>query len=425
MASSPSKPMFSESSGSDLSSGTPSPSGSDDTFLPVFDLGKSSAISAAGVGFVTEMERLREGVRASIRLDDASPFLRYDADEPMLTGSKQLSALPHTHVQTYENYLKHRAAFWTEGDINFEPKDRKDWDTMRRPVRQSTTKAQCFFHVADEIVAGNLSTNFCNEMTCWDACNYAQFQLSMENIHNSTYARVSHFYIAGQPYELEDCNGADLLQEDAILRMPCVRSKVEWALRNTDPTYSCFAERKFSWALTEGVHFSSAFTFFNYLRNYLKVCPALGQANILISRDEGLHCSQACMEYRTRIRNKLPVGYLHEKTRSAVEAEFEFIADVLPNRLEGCNSKVLQNAVKRRTDAVLADAGLPQLYFVKDDVMVWEINEDLHSKPNQFERRGYNYANFNSITQEKAKLAERANAAPVTMRARSRGAAPF
>lgn len=359
---------------------------------------------------IPEIDIIRQEVKARMRTR-ISPFLHFNETEPMLNGSMRLAALPVQHVATHENYKAHRSAFWTEDEIDYTPKDRSDWDSMNKDMRRSTTTTLQFFHIGDGIVAENMSETFCREVTCRDALTYYNFQITMEDIHNATYSDASHNYIGGQL--VDDGDGikpVHLLQESSILRQDAIRQKVAWGQQYGDAETACFAERKLAWAAGELIHFRSSFGYIKYLRS-LGILPALSQLNDLIMRDEGMHGKQACMEYKERIVNKLPVEYAHKLLREATQGELDFSREVLQVRLPGYNHNVASKYVKNACDELCKMAGLPQMYYINgDDLPAFLDSESFDVKDNFFERRGTNYA---AVSKKKASL-------PVSLTKKSR-----
>lgn len=89
---------------------------------------------------------------------------------------------------------------------------------------------------------------------------------------------------------------------DAIHTIPTVAKKAEWAMRWISSS-NVFAERLVGFACVEGIHFSGSFCSIFWLKKRC-LMPGLSFSNVLISRDEGLHCDFACCLY-SHLKNRL------------------------------------------------------------------------------------------------------------------------
>jgi ribonucleotide reductase beta subunit family protein with ferritin-like domain len=73
---------------------------------------------------------------------------------------------------------------------------------------------------------------------------------------------------------------------NGISKIPCIKTKAEWALRWINNS-SSFGERLVAFAAVEGIFFSGSFCSIFWLKKR-GLMPGLSHSNELISRDEGV-----------------------------------------------------------------------------------------------------------------------------------------
>jgi len=121
-----------------------------------------------------------------------------------------------------------------------------------------------------------------------------------------------------------------------------------------------FAEHMIAFAAVKGKFFSGSFCAIFWLKKQ-GLMPGLCFSNKLISRDEGMHCSFACLLY-SKLINKLPTAHITEIICSAVEIEMEFVADALPVELIGMNSSMMCDYIKFCAHQLLFSLGCNHHY---------------------------------------------------------------
>jgi len=84
--------------------------------------------------------------------------------------------------------------------------------------------------------------------------------------------------------------------------------------------------------------------------------PGLCFSNVLISRNEGLHCDFACLLY-SKLINKLPESCIVEIVSIAVKIEMEFAVNALPVELIRMNSGMICNYIRFCADRLLLSLG--------------------------------------------------------------------
>lgn len=319
-----------------------------------------------------------------------------DTDEPMLVEDLHRFVLfPIRHKDLYDKSKEAQSCLWTAEEIDLDA-DLKDWDLLTDDQRHFLKTVLAFFAASDGIVNENLAANFAVEVQYPESRYFYGIQMYIENVHSEVYSMLIDTFV-------RDATEKDTLFR-AIENIPSIKRKAEWALRWTDATKASFAERLIAFAIVEGVFFSASFCAIFYLKHLHKM-PGLCFSNQLISRDEGLHCDFAALQYRKYIVHKLPTERVHEIMNSAVEAEEEFIRDALKTKLTGIDSDSMIQYMKFVADGLLQDLGVLKLYGATNP-FDWMDMISTEGKTNFLERRVGEYA-VAKVGQSKADLSIR------------------
>lgn len=312
------------------------------------------------------------------------------AAEPLLAENpNRFSIFPIEHRDMWDMYKKQMAVFWIPEEVDL-TKDIKDWDEkLNDNERYFVKHVLAFFANSDGIVMENLMKNFSNEVEVPEARFFYAAQNMIESVHAESYALMIDTYIRDKDEKLK------LLR--AIHNVPCVEKKAAWAMKWMDPAKRSFAHRVLAFSVVEGVHFSASFCAIFWLKKR-GLMPGLCQANLLISRDEGLHTEFACLLY-SKLVNKLPVEEVHAIIKEAVEIEVEFITESIPCNLIGMNSELMIEYIKYVADRHCVQLGYPKIYDAKNE-LTWMEMVSLSNKTNFFESREVNYNKANSVSKK-------------------------
>ena len=117
--------------------------------------------------------------------------------------------------------------------------------------------------------------------------------------------------------------------------------------------------------------------------------PGLTFSNELISRDEGLHCTFACLLY-SMLQNKLCEQQVHQIIQEAVDIEQQFVTDALPVSLLGMNAQLMQQYIAFVADRWLTELGYSKLFHASNPFDFMELIS-LQGKTNFFEKRVGDY----------------------------------
>jgi ribonucleoside-diphosphate reductase beta chain len=276
-------------------------------------------------------------------------------------------------------YKTQEMAFWTAEEIDLS-QDLTDWEEKLNDDEKHYIKnVLAFFAASDGIVNENLAENFLSEVQFPEAKFFYGNQIMIENIHSETYSLLIDTYI-------KDAKEKDRLF-NALETVPSVKKKGEWALKWIES--KSFVERLIAFAAVEGIFFSGSFCSIFWLKKR-GLMPGLAFSNELISRDEGLHCSFACLLYKNHIVNKLSEERVKEIICEAVEIEKEFVSDSLPVSLIGMNANLMSKYIEYVADYWLMELGYTKVYGTECPFDFMEMMS-LKNKTNFFEKRVSDY----------------------------------
>ena len=301
--------------------------------------------------------------------------------EPILTENKGRFVLfPIQYHDIWELYKKSVSCFWVTEEVTLSD-DLHDWNNkLTADERHFISYILAFFSSSDNIVIENLAATFLEEIQIPESRCFYGMQIAIENIHSEMYALLLDTYIKNEQEKLTLFN--------AIETIPAIKAKAEWALKWITKSKN-FAERLVAFAIVEWIFFSGSFCSIFWLKKR-GLMPGLTFSNELISRDEGLHVTHACLLY-SKLVNKLSQEHVHQMMREAIVLEKEFILSALPVRLLGMNSDSMSEYIEFITDKLLYDLGYDKLYNTKNPFDFMELIS-LQSKTNFFEKRVSEYA---------------------------------
>lgn len=307
--------------------------------------------------------------------------------EPLLAENpNRFSIFPIENRDLWDMYKKQMAVFWIPEEVDL-TRDIKDWEEkLNDNERYFVKHVLAFFANSDGIVMENLMKNFSNEVEVPEARFFYAAQNMIESVHAESYALMIDTLIRDKDEKLK------LLR--AIHNVPCVEKKAAWAMKWMDPVKRSFAHRVLAFSVVEGVHFSASFCAIFWLKKR-GLMPGLCQANLLISRDEGLHTEFACLLY-SKLVNKLPVEEVHAIIKEAVEIEVEFITESIPCNLIGMNAELMIEYIKYVADRHCVSLGYPKIYSSKNPFDFMDMIS-LGVKSNFFESKETEYSKANTV----------------------------
>lgn len=303
--------------------------------------------------------------------------------EPILRPNRSLCLFPIKNPKVWELYKKAEASFWTAEEVDLAD-DLKDWKSLTDPERHFLLTTLAFFAGSDGLVNENLAENFMSEVQIMEAKCFYGFQIAMENIHNETYSLLIDTYVQDAEMKNHLFN--------ALETVPCVRRKADWARRWMSRDRATFGERLTAFACVEGIFFSGSFCSIFWMKKR-GLMNGLCFTNELISRDEGLHCTFACLLF-SMLERPPPNERIYEILGDAVEIEKSFVCDALPTDLIGINSRLMCQYIEFVADGLLHMLGVPKLYNATNP-FDWMDMISLEGRTNFFERRVSEYSKAN------------------------------
>ena len=286
---------------------------------------------------------------------------------------------PIRRPKLWAMYKRAEASFWTAEELDLQD-DLRDFDALKPGERHFVLTVLAFFAASDGIVNENLVLNFCRDVDLAEARCFYGFQIAMENIHSEVYSLLIDTYVRQDEAEKRRLF-------NAVLTVPCVSRKAEWALRWIER--GSFGERLVAFAAVEGIFFSSSFCAVFWLKQR-GLMPGLATSNELISRDEGLHCEFACLLF-SMLRAPPPPARVAEIVHDAVECELGFVREALRVRLIGMNADRMSEYVRFCADRLLVALGCPKRYHAANPFEFMTLIS-LQGKTNFFEKRVTEYA---------------------------------
>jgi ribonucleoside-diphosphate reductase subunit M2 len=303
-------------------------------------------------------------------------------DEVLKPNEARFTLFPIKYHDIWQMYKMAVDSFWVAEEIDLE-KDLNDWnDRLTKDEKYYLEHILAFFAQADGIVNENLLLRFQKEVTIIEAQYFYQFQGMIENIHAEVYALFIDTYVA-DPAKRE-------LLFNAIDNVPCVKKKADWALRWISNEEATFGERLLAFACVEGIFFSGSFAAIFWMRKR-GLLKGLSQANTLISRDEGLHQSFACLLYKRYLSHSKPSDERAiQIVKEACVIEKEFQTEALPVSLIGMNKDLMCQYIEYVSDCLLDMIEIKPVYHTRNPFDFMDLISLIHVG-NFFEGRDTNY----------------------------------
>lgn len=304
---------------------------------------------------------------------------------------------PIKNESIYEFYERARSCFWIEKEIDFS-KDKYDWENnLNDDEKYFISNILAFFAQSDQIVNINLEERFMEDVNNLpkDIGIYTKlfynFQKMMEDIHSITYETLLEIYISDKTEKLK--------LKNAIVNIPTIKKKSDWAFKWIDDKESSFGTRLIAFAVLEGIFFSGSFCAIYWIKEK-NILNGLCKSNEFISRDEGMHRDFAILLYNIlKNRDDYDINCNDDKikmiVKEAVEIEKEFITSSFNCNLIGMNAVEMKNYIEFVADNLLENLEISKVYNTSNPFAFME-NIGLRNKTNFFENRVTEYSKANS-----------------------------
>jgi len=302
--------------------------------------------------------------------------------------------LPIYNSRYYDYYKKQLATFWTVEEVDLS-KDREHFENkLNDPERNFVKNILAFFAASDGIVAENLDLNFIEEITFKEVRTCLRFQAMMEDIHSEMYSRLIETLIT------------DNIEKDrifnAIINIPCIKLKAEWARKWTNTETATLPHRLIAFACVEGIHFSGSFCAIYWLKKR-NLMPGLTLSNEFIARDEGCHTETSISLYNDlKPEYRLSEAVVREIIEEAVAIETVFITDSISCSMLGMNIDMMKQYIKFVGDRLILQLGYSKIWQVTNPFDFME-HISIENKTNFFENRvsAYNKAGVGDTVEDK------------------------
>ena len=300
-----------------------------------------------------------------------------------LNEDNNYTFLPIYNPKYYDSYKKQLSTFWTVEEVDLS-KDRDQFNNkLSDSERQFVKNILAFFAASDGIVAENLDLNFIAEITFKEVRTCLRFQAMMEDIHSEMYSRLIDTLISDKVEKDKTFN--------AIITIPCIKKKAEWAKKWTNSEFATIAKRLVAFACVEGIHFSGSFCAIYWLKKR-NLMPGLTLSNEFIARDEGCHTETSVSLYNDlKAEHRLDYDTVKSIIDEAVEIESEFITDSISCSMLGMNTNMMKQYIKFVGDRLMIQLGYGKIYNVSNPFDFME-NISIENKTNFFEDRVSNYS---------------------------------
>ena len=305
-----------------------------------------------------------------------------------------LTLRPMRYPQFFNMYQDAIKNTWTVDEIDFSD-DLVDLDRKLMPAeRHLIERLVAFFATGDSIVANNLVLNLYQHINAPEARMYLSRQLYEEALHVQFYLTLLDNYIPDHDQRAEAFA--------AVENIPSIRKKAEFCYKYIDSlgeidrietpeqqkqfllNLICFA------ACIEGLFFFAAFAYVYFLRDK-GLLNGLASGTNWVFRDESAHMNFA-FEVVNTVRAEQPELFdadleqrIREMMDEAVEAEYQFAADVLAEGVQGMSLADTKVYLQFVADQRLAQLGYAPAYGVKNPFSFMEL-QDVQELTNFFER---------------------------------------
>lgn len=311
--------------------------------------------------------------------------------------SNRFVLFPIKNQEIWKQYKLSQASFWTAEEVDFS-EDVVHWEKKLSVDEKNFIKnVLAFFAASDGIVNENLIVNLISIFPLAEVRCFYGFQIMMENIHSEVYSLMIDTFI-------KDKEEKEKLFH-AIETIECVKKKADWALKWLEDQNNPIIFKLIAFAAVEGIFFSSSFCSIYWLKKR-GLMPGLSFSNELISRDEGMHASFACLMVSI-LRNELDneeKEYLSkiilEIVINAVKVEKEFSSEALKINLVGLNRELMDQYIECVSDHLLVNLGCEK-YFNTNNPFPWMDLMSLNNKSNFFEKRVSEYKKPNFENRKK------------------------
>ena len=300
--------------------------------------------------------------------------------DPLLTPTPdRYVTFPIIYPDVWRMYKNALESFWRAEEVDLS-KDIADWNRLSTNEQSYISQILAFFAAADGIVMENLGCRFMVDVQISEARAFYAMQILIETVHGEMYSLLIDTYIK---------NGEEKQRLfESVGNHPSITRKARWS-ESWIANSSDFATRLVAFACVEGIFFSSSFAAIFWLKKR-GILAGLTLSNEFISRDEALHTEFAVLLF-SKLHKRPSSQRITEIIRTAAEIEKQFVDEILHNRLEGMNARLMKQYVEFVSDRLALQLGVDKIYGSINPFDFLELIS-LDSKANFFERTVSVYA---------------------------------
>lgn len=313
----------------------------------------------------------------------------------ILEPGLDLTLRPMRYPLFYEMYKNGIRNTWTVDEVDFSD-DVKDLERKLTPAeRHLVGRLVAFFATGDSIVSNNLVLNLYKHINSPEARLYLSRQLYEEALHVQFYLTLLDVYIPDVEKRYEAFQ--------ALENVASIKRKAQFCFKWMDSIHSLSSissdedRRKFLLNLIcfatciEGLFFFAAFAYVYFMRSK-GLLNGLASGTNWVFRDESCHMNFALAVIDT-VRTENPSLFdeemkndVYQMLEEAVEAEYEFAADLLQGGIAGLSLPDVRKYLEYVADQRLANLGLPARFNSHNPLSFMDL-QDVQELSNFFERR--------------------------------------
>jgi len=296
---------------------------------------------------------------------------------------ERYSFFPIKDEEMYKKYKEQESSIWSSSEMEFS-RDIKDYLSLSPELKRIIDLVNCFFSATDGLIIDNIAIRFLLECKTVEEQSFYISQMFIETVHAETYSLIIKTLITDPDERHKLFMAAN--------NLPCVQAKTNWLNKHMQSDKSR-SHRLLVFACGEGIFFTSSFLFIFYFRTK-GILQNIIFANEQISKDEGMHRDAGLLLHVRE--GLLEIDEAHKIVNDAVDLEFDFVDEILPEPVEELNSNDVKNYVRFLGDHLLISAGYPKLYNIDiKSLPTWMNDIAMEQKSNFYEVRVGNYKQTN------------------------------
>jgi ribonucleoside-diphosphate reductase beta chain len=334
---------------------------------------------------------------------------RVKANQKRLINANKVDVnqlMPLKYKWAWEHYLNGCANNWLPTEVSM-GKDIELWksDKLTQDERRVIMRNLGFFSTAESLVGNNIILAIFKHVTNPEARQYLLRQAFEEAVHTHTFHYIVESLSLDQGEVFNMYNEVNTIRNKDKFEMKLTAEVV----RDDFTTETFEGAQKFLenligyYVIMEGIFFYSGFVMILSFHRQNKM-TGVGEQFQYILRDESIHLNFG-IDLINSIKAENPELWSPEfqermvaKIREAVELEYQYAADCLPNGILGLSAPMFRDYVQYIADRRLERIGLKPQYGSKNPFPWMSETIDLGKEKNFFETRVTEYQTAASLS---------------------------